>query len=353
LRSGKYLTCQCSIVKGRLSYCPVFLKTQSNSLLAVLRIKEVLMIHVRFLLSSLFVVAVLGYSSSAQVRTFVASTGVDTNPCSRVAPCRTFQTAVNVVGAGGEVVALDSAGFGSNVFITKPVSIIAAPGVYAGITVFSGDGVDINAGSSDVVILRGLTIINQGSNGSGIVFNTGGTLHVEGCVVNGFALNPPSEAGLAFLGAGTLEVADSTFRRNVQGILVQPAAGTASGTIERVIARENTGAGVDVRESSTITVRNTVSSGNTGGFQAFSQTAAAAELNIESCLASNNTVGVSCSAISTGVARVRLSNSTVTNNANFGILTDSSPAVFLSRGNNTVEGNGMDISGPVGSYSAK
>jgi len=34
--------------------------------------------------------------------------------------------------------------------------------VTAGISVFSGDGIDINAGASDIVILRGLTINAQG-----------------------------------------------------------------------------------------------------------------------------------------------------------------------------------------------
>ena len=37
-------------------------------------------------------------------RTFVASNGVDTNPCSLVAPCRTFDTAIGAVNAGGEVI---------------------------------------------------------------------------------------------------------------------------------------------------------------------------------------------------------------------------------------------------------
>jgi len=308
--------------------------------------------HLRFLFSSLFVVAVLAYSTSAQDRTFVASTGKDSNPCSRTAPCKTFQEAVHAVAAGGEVVALDSGGFGSNISITKPLSIIAPPGVYAAISVSAGDGISISGGA-DSVVLRGLTVINHGSSGSGIVFSTSfGTLHVEDCVVSGFSVGIPSAAGLAFVGGGRLEVADSTFRHNVQGIIIQPATGTASGTIERVIARENTGAGVNVREGASITVRNTVSSANIDGFLALSETAATAELNIENCLASENTVGVASDVTSTGTARVRLSNSTITNNFNFGILVPS-PAVFLSRGNNTVEGNATDISGTVGSYSAK
>src|SRR5215467_9235185 len=137
-------------------------------------------------LSGLF--ALLGVSNaSAQSvqRTFVSGLGSNSNPCSRTAPCRTFTQAISQTVPGGEVVVLDSAGY-SAFTITQAVSIIAPPGVYAGISVFSGDGIDISAGVSDTVILRGLTINNQGSNGDGIAFIAGGTLHVEGCAINGF-----------------------------------------------------------------------------------------------------------------------------------------------------------------------
>jgi hypothetical protein len=49
-------------------------------------------------------------------RAFVASTGSDANAaqaCARSAPCRTFQAAVDVVDDGGEVIALDAAGYGA------------------------------------------------------------------------------------------------------------------------------------------------------------------------------------------------------------------------------------------------
>src|SRR5512132_2933185 len=57
-------------------------------------------------------------------RTFVASNGADTHPCSLVSPCRSFGTAIAAVAAGGEVIVLDSAGYGA-VTITQSVSLIA------------------------------------------------------------------------------------------------------------------------------------------------------------------------------------------------------------------------------------
>ena len=77
------------------------------------------------------------------------------------------------------------------------------------------------------------------------------------------------------------------------------------------------------------------------------------ELNIESCVASSNSVqGVAAHSTSTGAAIVRVSNSTISNNA-IGMHNFGSPAVLLSRGNNTIEGNGTDTSGTIGSYTAK
>jgi hypothetical protein len=293
--------------------------------------------------------AVLGVSSaSAQVqRTFVSGLGNDSNSCARTAPCRTISHALMGTSTGGEVVVLDSAGYGAFV-IGQSVSVTAPPGVYAGISVFSGDGIDINAGISDTVILRGLTINNQGSNGNGINFTSGETLHVEGCVVNGFS----SGNGINFVAGANLEVKDSILRANSGGILVLPMAGTAKATIDQV-RLENGGTGLLARDGSTVTVRNSLASGNVIGFAAESGSASAAELDIENCAASNNGTGILASSNSTGVATVRVSNSTVTDNQT-GLDNAAGPAVILSRGNNTVEGNiPNNTQGTIGSYTAK
>jgi hypothetical protein len=62
----------------------------------------------------------------ARARVFVASYGNDANPCTFLSSCRNFQQAVNVVDAGGEVTAIDSAGFGA-INITKSVTITNRP----------------------------------------------------------------------------------------------------------------------------------------------------------------------------------------------------------------------------------
>src|SRR5437868_10634041 len=94
----------------------------------------------------------------APQRTFVSSAALDTNDCSRATPCRSFATAVAAVAAGGEVVVLDSAGYGPTT-ISKAVTVESPLGVYAGISaVGSVHGIIVNAGVNDVVVLRNLTI---------------------------------------------------------------------------------------------------------------------------------------------------------------------------------------------------
>jgi hypothetical protein len=322
-----------------------------------------------------FLLLLLIFSASAQVqRTFVSGLGSDSNPCSRTAPCRNFAQAISQTNPGGEVVVLDSAGYG--VFaIAKAVSIIAPPGVYAGVSVFSGDGIDINAGGSVTVILRGLTVNNQGSAGRGILFNAGGTLHIENCVINGFS----NAAGLGFLGAGSLEVKDSIMRGNDIGIVVWPSSGTARAAIDRV-RLEGGAFGLVPREGSVVTVRNSVVShqsingfhvlSNTSGsvrlslqgcvasnnenigIFAWSTSTGSAEVDVESCIVSGNAYGVVGESDSTGVATVRLSNTAVTGN-DTGLAIFGPPALILSRGNSTVEGNTLNSFGTIGSYNAK
>ena len=93
-------------------------------------------------------------------RTFVASNGNDANACSLAAPCRGFARAITQTSANGEIIVLDSAGYGA-VTIDRSVTITAPAGVYAGISVFTGAGITV-ATPGAAVTLRGLTINGQG-----------------------------------------------------------------------------------------------------------------------------------------------------------------------------------------------
>src|SRR5215208_1046197 len=122
-------------------------------------------------LSPVLIVLALALPSSAfgqAVRTWVSGGCDDANPCSRTAPCKTFAGAISKTAAKGEINVLDPGGFGA-VTITKSISIEAA-GVIAGVLVSGTNAIIVNAASTDVVVLRGLTIEGLGTGLNGIRF---------------------------------------------------------------------------------------------------------------------------------------------------------------------------------------
>src|SRR3954470_976340 len=107
-------------------------------------------------------------ASAQATRTWVSGVGDDVNPCSRTAPCKTFAGAISKTAAGGEISVLDPGGFGG-VTITKSITIDGGTGAGLASILASGiNGVVVNAGANDIVILRNLSI-----NGAGLAAGTG------------------------------------------------------------------------------------------------------------------------------------------------------------------------------------
>src|SRR5438309_10456033 len=91
-------------------------------------------------------------------RTWVSGVGDDANPCSRTAPCKTFAGAISKTAAGGEIDALDPAGYGA-VTITKAITIDGGGGQVASVLVIGTNGNVVQANAAtDAVILRNRTI---------------------------------------------------------------------------------------------------------------------------------------------------------------------------------------------------
>lgn len=166
------------------------------------------------------VLSIAAGTACAAQRTFVASYGVDTNSCSLGQPCRTFTQALTLTASGGEIVALDSAGYGP-VTIDQSVSIIAAPGVYAGITASGGlNGIDVTGGT---VVLRGLSIGTLGSGAIGVNAYDA-KVSVEDCTISGFQMSGILSGGAS----GQLYVRDTTFRGTNYGIWISTSGTTAT-----------------------------------------------------------------------------------------------------------------------------
>src|SRR5215813_10008307 len=127
------------------------------------------------LVASVITVALASAAVASAARTFVSGSGSDGNTganCPQGSPCRSFAAAYGVTTSGGEIIALDSAGYGT-LTITGPVSIVGA--LIASVQVpASGTGITISAAASDVVILKNIQI-NGGNaaNSTGIALNSG------------------------------------------------------------------------------------------------------------------------------------------------------------------------------------
>jgi len=262
-------------------------------------------------------------------RTAASVAGNDANNCSLVAPCRTIGHAVSQTNPGGEVVVLDSAGYGPFT-IDRAITVQAAPGVYAGVTAPAGNAIQINAGVADRVVLRGLTINGLGTGSAGIAFTGGGAeLHVENCVINGFV-----DWGIISFFA--LRVQDTIVRDSGTGIHVDNAGAPVNATLERVQLKSNSLRGVLAWRNATVTVRDSVATLNGTGFRAMN----GGVLNIENSLATENSTGVSASP--TGI--VRISNTMVVDNA---IGLEVGTGTMETWSNNKVSGNSNDLSGSL------
>lgn len=272
-------------------------------------------------------------------RTFVSSSGSDSNPGTRESPFRSFQAALAGTTPGGEVVALDSGDYAPFV-VDKSVMVAGAPGAHAAISVSSGDGIHVRAGGSDAVVLRNLFLTGIGGR-HGIFFETGGSLDLEFIAVTGFA-----GRGLrmtALNAAASLAVRDSVFRANSAGVVVNGSSGGAIRVeIERTRADRNGDNGFWFLGGVRGTVRNAAAVGNvSSGF--FFQPEAV--VTVFDSVADGNSNGVAVMNPGTQV-QVTLADVVIANNLSVGVM--ASPASLVRIGGSTITGNGTGISNADG-----
>ena len=162
-------------------------------------------------------------------RTWVSGLGDDVNPCSRTSPCKTFAGAISKTAAGGEINVLDPGGFGA-VTITKSISIISQ--FEAGVSVSGTNGIVVNAGPKDRVLLDGLDIEGLGTGLNGVHITSAEKVTIRKCSIRNF-----TERGVDLEGKANTQVylQDSQIINNAGGgFLLRGASGaTNSALIER------------------------------------------------------------------------------------------------------------------------
>jgi hypothetical protein len=229
--------------------------------------------------TSIFALTLLATAPAVALNniSWVASTGDDTNPCIRTAPCKTFQTALNNTNPGGIIKAIDATDYGT-VIVSKAITI---DGNAVGAAIEAGNAVGIYIYAGPVTI-RDLTI-HLVPNGIGIetsadthienvliaggpiygVYTTGGRLTAKNLTVTGVV----GTTDVFILGASA-SIRDSVFRGG-QGVYVLSNAGSAAvALIERSemsfnsngLVADNTGGG-----GATVRISDCVITGNTNG----------------------------------------------------------------------------------------
>jgi hypothetical protein len=286
----------------------------------------------------------------------VSGVGADANPCSRTAPCKTFAGAMSKTSAGGQINVIDAGAYGA-VTIDKSITIEAEQ--FAGVLGAGGHGIVVNAGPTDRVVLRGLTL-DGGTDGAvpnpgldGIHFIAGGMLSVENCTIANF-----TQKGIAFEpshGGAQLHVLDTVIRNNGGegnggGILAKPGKSPALVLIENVLLERNM-FGVRVEDGTLAVLKNATTSGHTNnGFSAISA-AEAVTLVLEDCVATGGTSqGATVAGVTSfgAAATITISNTTIAHNASNGLLSLGG-GQLLSFGNNRLVGNKPDgtPTGPI------
>jgi hypothetical protein len=302
-------------------------------------------------LATTLAIAPPAQASGTLTRTFVSSTGVDTNPCTIAAPCATFAAAYAAVASGGVVAALDPGKYGP-LAITGPVSIdgngwsaITAPTFLSGITV--------NAGSADKVFLRGLTVDGGGTGGMGLNVQSVGTIDITDC-----AFRNLNGDGIFSDSANVVEMTVSNVYVSNAGTglylttTTAPNTGFFSGTFDRLTVTDNSAAGMQVgavAATSSVTIANSVFSNNQSALIIGGQGINTTTVNLIKTIFNNNTTTMSVGSHS-NVTLSKVNDTGSTNSIDF---ISSTSVTVASDGTSHVSLTGTANPGSLAAYPFK
>ena len=308
---------------------------------------------VRSLWAGAFLLLAHGTANAQATRTWVSGVGDDANPCSRTAPCKTFAGAISKTAAGGEINAIDSAGYGT-LNITKSITINGA-GVHASVLNCNTTGMIINAAVTDVVVLRNLSFDGCGNGINGIRYLKAAALHLENVDIGnnntasagaGFGILANPTTGDLKLFLDNVHIVDNGNGAVGGGIYAQPVVpATVTVHITNSQIANNQGlAGLRVDGRVFATVRNSSITGNAQHGAVVVSTVHPADLAIHDSMVSGN--GASAATSGAGIqtqgafASARVKGTVITGNE-VGVRALTS-GLLASYGDNMLYGNSTD-----------
>jgi Right handed beta helix region len=278
--------------------------------------------------------------------------GDDANPCTRTAPCKTFQGSYSKTAQpDGTISALDPGNYGNPNNYLTPITINGGIDVDGGANVIvlettvSGlDGLDIAAAANDVVVLRHVDLEGFGLGANGIKFVSGKALYIEDSVIQGFTGDGVHVAPTA---AGSQVVIErTTIRRNgANGVNATGASSAALATVDVKDSsiEANTAAGVIAADYSDVTVDGSSLSGGAQGLACVTQSTGNCVMTASGNTVSQNTAGVLAGRGvpgASGNATVYITGNTISGNDK-GLSVTATPSFgrIYSLGDNTVVDN--------------
>jgi len=239
-------------------------------------------------------------------RTWVSGVGDDANPCSRTAPCKTFPGALSKTLAGGEIDALDSAGYGA-VTISKSITIDGGAGV-ASILAQGTNAIIVNAPNA-VVTLRNLQLQGLAQSGdpglNGILVFAAKALHIEHCVIQNFGQNG---INITASDGGQVFILDTISRGNLgNGLNIAATTNAELVTVSGSHFLNNTNGVVAGNLTMTTLVGSQATGNSQSGFVVNSSNGTSL-LNLVDSRAINNTVNGLAAGGGSASARIRISN---------------------------------------------
>jgi hypothetical protein len=337
---NRWITLQC--------WCNFFLLFQQTRILAM---KSIILALIPALCLALFHAAP---ASALNLKSWMASDGLDSNDCSRATPCQTFNGALAKTDPFGEILCVDAITLGTTATLTisKSITLNCENGPLSLFgSVISNPLVVVTIGAADQVVLRGIDFdlgISTSGN-SALNFDGAGTLIVDRAKITGG--KAATSNGILFQpnGAGRLIMTDSIVTGAGNGTtgagirIVPQAGGTAQVTIRNSNVSGNTfgiaadGTGSTNGINATIADSVMASNVNDGVIAVTSGGGAPIGVMIKNSNSINNGFGVR--SIGSGVT-VRVNNATVIGNVTG--LSALSGSDLLSAGNNTIESNGTN-----------
>jgi hypothetical protein len=246
----------------------------------------------------------------------------------------------DVVAAGGEIRMLDPGSYGL-LTITKEISILG--GGHGGIAASNNaTAITINAGTTDVINLRGLVIEGFGTGAGAIEFQGGASLNVQDSIIrnfteNGIFFSTPTASRLQ---VSRTVVADIHGNTSPTTIAIQPSGSGSAVVVLDHVELNHGDTGIFANSSSTtgnvkVTISDSVITNYSTQEAVFVQSGnSVIEVMIRNCTISNSLIGI----FTVGShAVVRLTRSTITANVE-GLHTEVSGSL-ISYGDNNIDGN--------------